>query len=318
MPATKNIKIGVIGLGAIGDRLIGSFVEHPEIEVVAVCDTNVERTESMVQKLEAVKGYTNYKEMLEETKLDLVYIAVPPRYHHQIALEVIEKGIHILCEKPLANSVEEAKDMMEKAQGKGIIQAMNFPLNYSLGANTFKKMVMDGYVGQLRKLELSMHFPQWPRFWQQNDWVASREQGGFVLEVGVHFIQQAQRIFGSITPLQSYLELPADSTKSEVGISAYLELENGVPFVINGLSDIAGDERISFTAYGTEGTLSLVNWSELEGGKLGGPIQTIEATEQSSSLLTNLIKALNGEEAELYDFTAGYEAQVVLEKLRNR
>jgi predicted dehydrogenase len=318
MAATKNIKIGVIGLGAIGDRLIHSFTDHPQIEVVAVCDNMAERTEAMVLKLDGVRGFTDYKNMLEEVNIDLVYIAVPPKFHHKIALDVIEKGIHILCEKPLANSIEEAKDMMGRAEAKGIIQAMNFPLNYSPGANTFKKLIEDGYIGNLRRLELTMHFPQWPRFWQQNDWVASREQGGFVLEVGVHFIQQAQRIFGKIIPLESHLELPADPTKSEIGIHANLELESGIPFVINGLSDIAGDERISFTAYGTEGTVSLVNWSELEGGKLGGPIEPIEATEQSSSLLTNVVNALNGEESELYDFTSGYKAQVVLEKLRNR
>ncbi|MBD8071483.1 Gfo/Idh/MocA family protein [Bacillus sp. PS06] len=312
----KPIKIGVIGLGAIGDRLIKSYIEHPQIEVAAVCDTLSERLDTMVEKLEGAKGFTDYKHMLEEVELDVVYIAVPPKFHHHIALDVIEKGIHILCEKPLANSIEEAKEMMDKADEKGIIQAMNFPLNYSPGANTFKKLIENGYVGKLRRLELNMHFPQWPRFWQQNDWVASREQGGFVLEVGVHFIQQAQRIFGKIKPIQSQLELPTDPSKSEIGIFAQLELEDNIPFIINGLSDIAGDERISFTAYGTEGTLSLLNWSALEGGKLGESIQPIEATEESKSLLSNVVQALNGEKAELYDFKAGYEAQIVLEKLR--
>ncbi|WP_078544131.1 Gfo/Idh/MocA family protein [Litchfieldia alkalitelluris] len=314
----KTINVGVIGLGAIGERLIGAFSQYPETSVVAVCDTMTERVEAMTSKADGVKGYTDYNEMINETNLDLVYIAVPPKFHHKIALDVIEKGIHILCEKPLANSIEEAKEMMDKANEKGITQAMNFPLNYSPGANTFKKLIDEGYVGELRRVELTMHFPQWPRSWQQNDWVASREQGGFVLEVGVHFIQQTQRIFGSVKPIQSLLELPSDQARSEVGIFANLELEGGIPFIINGLSDIAGDERISFTAYGTEGTLSLINWSAVEGGKLGESIKPIEMVDQSDSLISNIVKALNGEKAELYDFAAGYEAQVVLEKLRNR
>ncbi|MBE4906896.1 Gfo/Idh/MocA family oxidoreductase [Bacillus luteolus] len=310
-------KVGVIGLGAIGERLIQSFVQHPSTEVVAVCDQLNERVVSVAEKLGGIQSYTNHQQMLGEVELDLVYIAVPPKYHHAIAADVINKGIHLLCEKPLANSVEEAFDMKNKAETAGIVHAMNFPLNYGSAANTFAKLIEEKYVGKLRRLELTMHFPQWPRFWQQNDWVASREQGGFVLEVGVHFIQQAQRIFGSIAYKNGQLELPENPTKSEIGVYANLELEDGTPFIINGLSDIAGDERIAFTAYGTEGTLSLVNWGMLEGGKVGESIAKIEPIEvDSSSLIDNLVRALNGEKAKLYDFNAGYDAQVILEKLR--
>ncbi len=317
MPEHTIIRVGVIGLGAIGERLIHAFTEHPQLEVVAVCDHLEERVNQFTQKLGGVLGFTSHKDLLEQVELDLIYIGVPPKYHHQISLDVIEKGIHILCEKPLANSIEEAQEMMRKANEKGIIQAMNFPLNYSPGANTFAKLIKEGYVGELRRVELSMHFPQWPRFWQQNDWVASREQGGFVLEVGVHFIQLTQRIFGSVKVNSSQLEFPENPRRSEIGIFASLELEEmGIPFIINGLSDIAGDERIAYTAYGADGTLSLVNWSVLEGGKVGSAIEPIEATVEGSSLLLNIEKALNNERAELYNFTDGYNAQVVLERLR--
>lgn len=316
---TKIFKVGVIGLGAIGERLIQSFVQHSSTEVVAVCDQLHERTVAVAEKLGGIQAYTNHQQMLDEVELDLVYIAVPPKFHHAIAVDVMNKGIHLLCEKPLANSVEEALDMKNRAAEAGIIHAMNFPLNYSQAANTFATLIKENYVGKLRRLELTMHFPQWPRFWQQNDWVASREQGGFVLEVGVHFIQQAQRNFGSISYQNGQLEFPEDVTKSEIGVVANLVLEDGTPFLVNGLSDIAGDERIAFTAYGTDGTLSLVNWGVLEGGKVGEPIAKIEPHElESSTLIDNLVRALNGEEAHLYDFNAGYEAQVLLEKLRGK
>jgi predicted dehydrogenase len=314
---TKIYKVGVIGLGAIGERLIQSFVQHSGTEVVTVCDQLDKRAKAVAENLGGIQWYTNHQQMLEEVELDLVYIAVPPKFHHAIAVDVMNKGINLLCEKPLANSVEEALDMKNRAEATGILHAMNFPLNYSQAANTFAKLIGDNYVGKLRRLELTLQFPQWPRFWQQNDWVASREQGGFVLEVGVHFIQQAQRNFGSITFENGQLEFPEDSSKSEIGVLANLVLEDGTPFLINGMSDIAGDERIAFTAYGTEGTLSLVNWGILEGGKLGEPIAKIEPIDlEASSLIDNLVKALNEEEAILYDFNAGYDAQVILEKLR--
>ena len=314
---TKVYKVGVIGLGAIGERLIQSFGQNPQTKVVAVCDQVKDRVDFMLEKLGGINGYTSHLQMLTDEELDMVYIAVPPKYHHPIALDVMSKGIHILCEKPLANSLEEALEMKNKAKEAGIFHAMNFPLNYSPGANAFAKRIKGNYIGRLRRVELTMQFPRWPRYWQQNEWIASREQGGFVLEVGVHFIQQAQRIFGSLKFKDGQLEFPEDATKSEIGVNARLELEDGTPFIINGISDVAGEERITFTAYGTEGTLSLVNWGTLEGGKLGEPIAKIDTDDVVTlSLLENIVKALNGEEANVYDFNAGYEAQVILEKLR--
>jgi predicted dehydrogenase len=109
-----------------------------------------------------------------------------------------------------------------------------------------------------------MHFPQWPRIWQQNGWVGKREQGGFVLEVGVHFIQQTLKIFGDIKNIQTRLELPNDPNKCETGIVATAELGDGTPVLIEGLSQIAGEVFIGFTAYGSEGTVSLENWGSVK------------------------------------------------------
>jgi predicted dehydrogenase len=125
--------------------------------------------------LNGIAWYTDHKELLQHTDVDLVYVAVPPKYHHAIALDVIASGMHILCEKPLANSLGEAYEMLEQAQRAGIVHASNY--------------VSSGYVGQLRRVEIITHFHKWPREWQQNEWVGGREQGGFVLEVIPHFIQ---------------------------------------------------------------------------------------------------------------------------------
>ncbi|WP_088043661.1 Gfo/Idh/MocA family protein [Bacillus sp. EAC] len=311
------IKVGIIGLGAIGQRLIPLFLKHPEIKIVAICDTLEERVHETSKTLENVLTYTSHKELLEKTDLDLVYVTVPPKYHHAVVSDVIEKGINVLCEKPLANSTQEALSLYNQAKNKGILHAMNFPLNYNQGSKSFAALIHEGYVGELRRIELKMHFPMWPRAWQQNDWVASKEQGGYVLEVGVHYIQQIQKIFGAVKVIHKNIQFPKDPKASEIGILAHLQLEDGTPILIDGLSQIAGQEEIKFTAYGSEGTLSLLNWAELEGGKLGEPIQRIESDSTlADSLIDNLVKAIKGDEATIIDFSEGYDAQIVLEALR--
>lgn len=311
------IRTAIIGLGAIGQRLIKGFNNHPEIEITAVCDRIEELAIKTARELENARAFSDYEKMLDEVAVDLVYVAVPPKYHFQAVTAVIEKGIHVLCEKPLANSLEEAESLYLHAREKGIIQAMNFPLNYESGCNTFASLIESGYIGKLRRVELRLRFPQWPRAWQQNEWVAGREQGGYVLEVGVHFIQQMQRIFGPINVLNHFLAYPDDPQACEVGVIAQLETEEGTPILMDGLSQITGKEEIAFTVYGTEGTLSLLNWSELEGGKIGEPIIALEKNDMlTGSLIDELVKAIKGKQANLIDFKAGYDAQIVLEKLR--
>lgn len=313
------LHIGIIGLGAIGQRLIKQFTQHAEVEISAICDINEALVRETVNTIEGVAPYTDYHKLIADPKVELVYVAVPPKFHHQVVLEVIKANKHVLCEKPLANSLEEAKEMAEAAKEASIVHAMNFPLNYDRGATKFAQLINQNYVGKLRRLQLTMHFPQWPRVWQKNEWVGGREQGGFVLEVGVHFIQQTLKIFGDLKNIQSQLEFPEEPEKCETGIIATAELADGTPVLIEGLSQIAGKEYIGFTAYGTDGVLSLDNWGELRGGKDNDEVKEISLLETNpKSLINEIVKAVNGKEAELYDFQVGYSAQEGLEALRRK
>ncbi|GGA72418.1 Gfo/Idh/MocA family protein [Ornithinibacillus halotolerans] len=313
------IHIGIIGLGAIGQRLITQFNEHDQVKVEAICDTSESILTKTANELSIEKAYLNYQDLINDEQVDLVYVAVPPKFHHKIVMDVIKARKHVLCEKPLANSVKEAEEMLEAAKEAGIIHAMNFPLNYGQAATKFASLIKSGAIGNLRRLQLTMQFPQWPRTWQQNDWIGGREQGGFVLEVGVHFIQQILKLFGDIHHIHTKLELPSDQSKCETGIIATAELHDGTPIIIEGISNIPGKEYIGFTAIGTEGSLSLENWGQLRGAKIGEELKEITLNELPvSGLIDELVKAIEGEPADIYDFEIGYKAQVVLEKLRNK
>lgn len=316
-----TIYAGVIGLGIVSSRIIDQFEKHPEIAVRAVCDVDEARVNDYVRSHSQVSGFTDYRQLMEMRNLDLVYVATPPAFHTEIVTAALKAGKHVLCEKPLANSLEEAAQMLDVARQSGTMHALHFPLQYSDAMYEFERLYHSGYLGELRRVEIVMQFPQWPRSWQQNTWVGSRKQGGYTLEVGVHFIQSVQRVFGPITDTTGTMTYPEDETACEIAVLAAGRLAGvgagNVQVLFNGFSQAGGKERVELNAYGTEGTISLQGWQNLWAGKLGEELTAVQPECRHETLVDNLVRAIHGETAVLCDFQVGYDAQSVLETLRD-
>lgn len=318
----KTHKLAVIGLGHMGrhmiHRLLPQFAE--QIELVAICDSD----ESSLQRETAEAGirprlFTDYRQLLDEVPLDLVYIAVPPSLHYDVARIAFEKGIHVFCEKPLANSLTEARSLVELAEQADVLHAVHFSLPLDPAVLKLQGLLNEQAIGKVQSMELYLEFPQWPRAWQQNPWITSRHQGGYLLEVGIHWIQMIQQVFGPITHVKSEIEFPEDSNQSESRVQAVLRLHHDIEIHLSGTDRREGEERVSLVVRGEEGTLALENWRNLyRSGKDTDPVP-VSGDDVASPLpiLKQIIQILNGESGLIYDFYDGYNAQVILEALRN-
>ncbi|MUK88578.1 gfo/Idh/MocA family oxidoreductase [Ornithinibacillus sp. L9] len=312
----KQVNVGIIGLGAIGERLLKQFDTHPSTTITAISDVNVKRMEEMEELLTDVASYQDYHNLIADDSVDLVYVAVPPKFHHQISLEALYAGKHVLCEKPLANSYQEAKEMRDKAKSAGVVNAINFPLPYSNTVESLVEHIDNGKIGTLKRIELTMQFPEWPRSWQQNEWIAGREQGGFIREITPHFIQLTHQLFGKVRNIQSYVDYPENTEACETGVIARMELQDGTPIVINGISGIGKKEELAYRLYGDQGVLSLLNWGQLTYSTMQeDDIRISERDAKHPGLIDELVKAISGKSAKLVTFEDGFAVQQVLEDL---
>lgn len=310
----KKIGVGIIGLGVIGERLIHVFNQHERTNLIGGFDVDSKRTDYF-KKEYGLDIVCRYEELIDNDAVDMIYIAVPPKYHHEIALKVMAAGKHVFCEKPLASTIEEAKEMSEKAEATSVVNGMNFPLYYGYAYNKIKEFLKDNKLGEIRRIELTAIFPVWPRTWQQNNWIDSKEEGGFVREVFTHFIQLVQASFGEITNIQSIVEYPADPSKCEKSILAVGDVQN-INILFNGMSGINQKEDLKLTIYGENGSLELLNWRDLfftndEGRQLIEP----EAVNPTYDLIDALYNAIDGKDTHLVSFRDGYLATKVVETL---
>lgn len=308
-----KVNVGIIGLGAVGERLLKQFTTHEMTEVSAISDVNDARMDEFKKLIPAVSTFHDYRELLEEASVDLVYVAVPPKFHHSIVSDVLGAGKHVLCEKPLANTLEEAEDMLRKASEAGVVHAINFPLPYSGPVQQLADKIKENAIGSVKRIELTMQFPQWPRAWQQNPWIAGREQGGFIREITPHYIQLIQQLFGETKNVKSFIDYPEDQRRCETGFIARMELTDGTPVILNGLSEVDVKEEIAFRIYGDKGVLSLINWGHLTLTSAGGELMEAVRDESRAGLIDELVKALSGEDAQLVTFGEGLTVQEALE-----
>ena len=304
--------IGIIGTGVVGERIINQALQNEHYAISAIFDENSERMLQLAAKYDVPT--TDSLEALLALQPDWVYIGTPPVSHAPLAKEIAKYGFPILSEKPLAHDATDGEQMVRVAHEANVLTAMHFPLMYGAAVHQLKKELAHD-MGDITRIELLTYFPEWPRKWQQNPWIASREQGGFIREVFPHFLQLTHHLFGDIEILAHETTYPENLELCETGVSALAKTTSGIPMVINGLSNIGQEERIDYKIFGTKKVVTLRNWSDVYTSKAYEPEVQMTLAEATETLLEACRQAFLGGEAFLVSFEEGLKVQRWIDEL---
>lgn len=144
------IKIGIIGCGYWGPKLIRNFYEIPQSNVTMISDLSQERLNTITQLYStSIKTTQNYRELLESRDVDAVCIATPIRTHYKLVKEALEAGKHVLVEKPLTASSEEALELCKLADEKGLILMVGHTFEYNPAVEKLRELVQSGELGDI-------------------------------------------------------------------------------------------------------------------------------------------------------------------------
>jgi predicted dehydrogenase len=188
------LRVGLIGCGNIGLRgHLPAYAHILEAELTAVCDIVEERAQEAA-RLSGATPYTDYRELLERKDIEMVDVCLPTDLHAQAAIAAIEAGKHVLCEKPMAHTLEAAKAMIEAVRKNGIKLMVGHVRRFDHRYVSIKAQVDAGKVGELvfiRRAERQfLPFP--PDAWH---WDPQRG-GGVILDISVHVTDIFRWFFG--------------------------------------------------------------------------------------------------------------------------
>jgi len=149
----SKLKIAVIGIGNIGQHHVRNYFEMPQVNLVAVCDVNEEKGENLAKKYNCL-FYKDYKKMLVEQKIDAVSIAIPTSLHCRIACDVLDRGVNVLLEKPIATNLVEAKEIINKAKEKNLKLMIGHIERFNPAIQRMKELIADNRLGDIISINI--------------------------------------------------------------------------------------------------------------------------------------------------------------------
>jgi len=153
-----SIKTAVIGVGSMGINHARINWELPDVDLVGVVDFNHETAQRVASKY-GTKAFFNHEDLLDETRPDAVTLAVPTIYHHKIALDIIERGIPLLIEKPIAFTIEEGQDIIDKAKQNNVKLMIGHIERFNPAITTLKKTIAEGELGRIFQMDAHRQGP---------------------------------------------------------------------------------------------------------------------------------------------------------------
>ncbi|MEM3017384.1 MAG: Gfo/Idh/MocA family oxidoreductase [Candidatus Bathyarchaeia archaeon] len=144
----SEVGIGIVGLGFVGERAhLPSFRSIPSARPVAVADIDTERAKRAAEKFKLKSAYSSHINLVKDPEVDAVVISVPTFLHRQIAVDAARAGKHILCEMPLAPTLQEAQEIIDEAEAAGVIFMPSLNFRFTPNYVKVKELIASGSIG---------------------------------------------------------------------------------------------------------------------------------------------------------------------------
>lgn len=248
---------GVIGAGGIADRrtIPEGITRAKNAKLAAVMDLDERKAKEVARKY-GVNYYLKEEDLVRDKEVEVVYIATPAYLHSKQAILCAEAGKHILCEKPMALTLKECKEMIEACQKNKVKLALGFMMRFHAYNRKAKEMVEKGILGRIvfARAQLSCWYPPIEGAWRQDPKLGG---GGSLMDMGNHNIDLLEFILNSkAREVFCFTDSLAHEYPVEDSATVLVRFQNGAQGVIDSFFSVpdASSKNI-LEIYGTKGSI---------------------------------------------------------------
>ncbi len=300
------MKVGVIGVGAMGQHHARVYHEMDGVELIGVSDVDRLRAEG-IAAMHGARAFTDYRELLS-CDLDAVSVAVPTTLHKTVAMDVINEGVHLLVEKPIASTVEDADEMLSAAEGAGVRLMVGHIERYNPAVTKLKEVIDSGLLGDIVSMSARRVGPHNPRI----------RDVGIIMDLGVHDIDTISYLYNEKAESVYAIAgngLP-DSHESHAGILMQFGKNRAGMIDVNWLTPhkvrmltVVGTEGVAYLDYISQ-TVELHDGDWIRSAK-------IEEKEPLVNELEYFIGTVGGHRSRIFEDDGRYVLKTALAAIRS-
>ncbi|MDO6450960.1 Gfo/Idh/MocA family oxidoreductase [Oceanobacillus profundus] len=251
------LKVAVIGLGDISKIHIPAIKENSNVALVAVCDTNTNLKESFPD----VHFYHDYHEMLEKEELDCVHVCLPHHLHYPATKACVEKGVHVLLEKPLARNAEEGMFLAElEEQHKDVKICVAFQNRLNESFEVLQELIQSGKYGKVTGIKGLVTWFRPKEYYDVKPWRGTFKLagGGVMINQAIHTLDQMQLVGGKIETIRGSIDNLVDyGYDVEDTATANIQFANGATGLFFATVTNATNSSVEFQVILEKGKLTI-------------------------------------------------------------
>ncbi|MGQ9479522.1 MAG: Gfo/Idh/MocA family protein [Thermoproteota archaeon] len=256
----KTVKVCLVGCGGIAHMHVNNLLRIREARIVGLCDVNPEsirRLKEAFPQIENLREFTDYREMYDSLGADAAIILTPHTLHFNQAMDALERGMHVLVEKPMVTRVEHARRLIEKASSSKSVLMVSYQRHYEPQFRLIRDKVRGGEIGEIQ-FTCSLLAQEWMRMttgtWRQDPELSG---GGELMDSGSHIIDFILWSTG-LRPSEVFAHMDYRGCRVDVNTSVSVKLSNGAVGNISIVGDAPCFEEYH-AIYGTKGAIFYEN-----------------------------------------------------------
>lgn len=277
---SNTVSVGVVGTSWWADAMhLPALASHAQARTIAICGRNRDNAQQIADVWDIPQVYSDYRDMIDKADLDAIVVSTPNSTHYPISMYALEMGLHVLCEKPIALTYAQAREMAERAKERGLKTLVPFTYSFMPTARYLKDLIDDGYLGE--PYHLNMRY--YTGFARDGDyrWRFDRKiaGSGVVGDLGSHFLFLAEWLYGEVRAITCRLGYSAPRPPVDPAGEPYEVLDDSCMLTLEFASGALGMIHCTALCYedtpfgqthhmefhGSDGTLySFTDWDKIQ------------------------------------------------------
>ncbi|MNI16139.1 putative oxidoreductase YcjS [compost metagenome] len=309
----QKVKVAIIGAGSISEVHLNAYVKNPLAELVAICDLNEDRAKEKASKYGIPRTETDYRVLLADPEIEAISICTWNNTHAEISIAAVQAGKHVLCEKPLCQTMEQAYAVQDAVKASGQVLQVGFVRRFGTNVQILNKFIEAGDLGEIYYAKASIL----RRLGNPGGWFSDKKRsgGGPLIDIGVHIIDICWYLMGrpkvksvsgntytklgnrsNIQNLSFYKAADYDAEKNDVEdlANALIRFENGASLFVD----------VSFALHSKKDETSVKIFGDKGGAEVEPELNIISEKHNTILNMSPQVNALT------FDFEQGFYNEI--------